>query len=73
MLDRGEIEPDLFWDERAAAFRETLVGAIADTSTALSSQGISSDLRAELEGQVEPLIFYLRIADAYLARRRKLH
>ena len=73
MLDRGEIQPNRFWDEKAAAFRKTLVDAIAETSEALSSQHISDDLRFQLEGQVEPLQFYLKMADAYLARRRRLH
>ena len=72
-LDRGEIEPNLFWDQKAAAFRETVISAITETSIALSSRRISHDLRAELESQVEPLNFYLRIADTYLASRRILH
>src|SRR6187549_3208893 len=67
MLDRGEIEANLFWDQKAAAFRETVISAIAETSTALSSRRISCGLRAELESQIEPLNFYLRIADTYLA------
>ena len=73
MLDHGDIEPNLFWDQKTAAFRETVIAAIAETSTALSSRRISNALRAELESQVEPLNFYLRIADNYLASRRKLH
>lgn len=72
-LDRGEIEPNLFWDQKAAGFRETVISAIAETSTALSSLHISHALRTELESQVEPLNFYLKIADTYLANRRNLH
>ena len=73
MLDRGEIEPNRFWDQKAAAFRKTLAEAIAETSEALSSPHISNERRLELEEQVEPLKFYLKMADAYLARRRSLH
>jgi len=73
MLDRGEIEPNLFWDQKTAAFRETVVAAIDETSTALSSKSIPTELREELESQVEPLNFYLRIADHYLASRQNLH
>lgn len=73
MLDRGEIEPNLFWDQKTQAFRQTVVAAIAETSSALSSNRISSALREELERQVEPLNFYLRIADSYLAGRQDVH
>lgn len=73
MLDRGEIEPDLFWDQKTAAFRETVVAAIAETSTALSSKHISAAMRKELESQIEPLNFYLCIADRYLASRHRLN
>jgi hypothetical protein len=72
-LDRREIEPNLFWDQKAAAFRETVISAIAETWTALASDHISHALRAELESQVDPLNFYLSIADTYLASRRNLH
>jgi hypothetical protein len=72
MLDRGEIEANLFWDQKAAAFRETVISAIAETSTALSSRRISCGLRAELESQIEPLNFYLRIAASGI-ERRNLH
>ena len=73
MLDRGDIEPNLFWDEKAATFRETIISAIDETSSALASREISKALRDELESQVEPLQFYLRIAETYLAGRRILH
>ena len=72
-LDRGEVDPNLFWDQNLAAFRETLVFAINETSDALSSQRISPELRDQLQSQVEPLKFYLSMADSYLAGRRDLN
>jgi hypothetical protein len=70
-LDRGEIEPNLFWDVNIAAFRQTVLLAIRETAHGLSSVHLSSDLRSELESQVEPLGYYLRMADCYLAKRRR--
>jgi len=71
-LDGGEIEPNLFWDANIVAFRQTVVAAIRDTADALSSPRLADDLRRELESQVEPLNFYLRMAESYLAKRRRL-
>jgi hypothetical protein len=70
-LDRGEIEPNLFWDQNMVAFRQTVLVAIRETSDGLARASLSAGLRAELESQVEPLNFYLRIADCYLAKRRQ--
>ena len=70
MLDRGEIEPNLFWDQNVAAFRLTVLCAMNETSNALASRHISPALRDELEGQIEPLKFYLDIANSYLAARK---
>jgi hypothetical protein len=69
MLDRGEMDPNLFWDQNISAFRETVLVAMRETSEALRSAKISLDLRTELEGQAGPLKFYLEIANSYLARR----
>ncbi len=68
MLDRGEIEPNLFWDQNAVAFRETVILSIRETSEALQCGTISDDLRAELESQIEPLKFYLEMANSCVAR-----
>lgn len=70
-LDGGEIEPNLFWDANIVAFRQTVVAAIRDTAEALSSERLSKELRSELESQVEPLNYYLRMAEGYLAKRRR--
>jgi len=70
-LDGGEIEPNLFWDANIVAFRQTVVAAIRDTAEALSSARLSDELRNELESQVEPLNYYLRMAEGYLAKRRR--
>jgi hypothetical protein len=68
MLDRGEIEPNLFWDQNALTFRETVILSIRETSEALRSGTISAELRAELESQIEPLKFYLEMANSCVAR-----
>ena len=70
-LDCGEIEPNLFWDENIIAFRQTVLVAIRDTADALSCERLSDDLRSELESQVEPLNYYLSLAEGYLAKRRR--
>ena len=70
-LDRGEIEPSLFWDQNVAAFRQTVLCAMNETSTALASPHISPALRDELEGQIGPLRFYLDIANSYLGARKR--
>ena len=70
-LDCGEIEPNLFWDENIVAFRQTVLVAIRDTADALACVRLSDELRAELQSQVEPLNYYLRMADCYLAKRRR--
>ena len=70
-LNRGDIEPNLFWDENIVAFRQTVLAAIRDTADALSSTRLTGELRNELESQVGPLTFYLRMADGYLAKRRR--
>ena len=69
MLDRGEMDPNLFWDQNISAFRETVLVAMRETSEALRSAKYLSTFRTELEGQAGPLKFYLEIANSYLARR----
>ena len=58
-----------FWDENIAAYRETVVCAIRETSDSLLSPTITLRWRIELEGQLEELIQYLALADGYIARQ----
>ena len=58
-----------FWDENIAAYRETVLGAIRETSDALLAPTITLRWRVELEGQLEDLIQYLALADRYIARQ----
>ena len=73
MLDRGEIDANLFWDQNVVAFRQTVIVAIEETSKGVTSMHVSEVLRAELQSQIEPLKFYLSLANRYLARRSNLH
>jgi hypothetical protein len=69
MLGRGDVDHNEFWDANIAAFRQTVLFAIRETSDALLSPRISLSWRAELEGQLEALVEYIEIADRYVARR----
>ena len=69
-LDSSDVELSAFWDENIAAFRQTVLIAIRDTSDALLSPSMPLNWRLELEGQLEALVKYLELADRYMARRR---
>lgn len=66
VLDQGEIEPEVFWNDNLAAFRDTLLVAIRETSDALSTPRLSPELRAEFEAQLPALRYYLVVADRQL-------
>ena len=71
MLGRGDIDHNEFWDANIAAFRQTVLFAIRETSDALLSPNISLSWRAELEGQLDALVEYIEMADRYVARRAR--
>ena len=58
-----------FWDENIAAFRQTVLFAISETSETLRTPFVPLDCRIELERQLEDLIRYIELADRYIARR----
>ena len=69
VMKDGKTDLSVFWDENVAAFRQTVIFAIRETSNALLSPTISPRWRAELEEQLEELIQYIALADRYVARR----
>jgi hypothetical protein len=58
-----------FWDEHIAAFRQTVLFAIRETSDALLSPTIPLRWRVELQAQLEDLVKYITLADRYIERR----
>ena len=67
MLGRPDLDQKAFWDEHILGFRQTVLLAIRETSEALLSPTISLQWRGELESQLEALIVYLKLAEAYTA------
>ena len=66
----GRRDGDLkdFWDQNIDAFRQTILFAIHETSEALLSPNIALQSRVELEGQLEMLAQYLKLAVQYAAQ-----
>ena len=66
----GRRDGDLkdFWDQNIDAFRQTILFAIHETSEALLSPNIALQSRVELEGQLEMLAQYLKLAVQYSAQ-----
>ena len=56
-----------FWDKNVAAFRQTVLLAIRDTSDALLSPDISAHWRKDLESQLPQLFQLLEFADRRIA------
>jgi hypothetical protein len=69
LLGRGQVEHNAFWDENVAAFRQTVLVAIRDTTEDLLSPGIAERWRILLQRQLESLVQYLELADRYIERR----
>lgn len=69
LLGRGDTDQDAFWDENIAAFRETVLLAIRETSDALLSPGMTCRWSAEFQEQLQVLVRYLELADDYIAQR----
>ena len=67
-LDHGEISSDIFWAENLAAFRDTLLFAINESSELLTGR-LAYRLRRELEDQIEALRGYMAIVDGHIAQR----
>jgi hypothetical protein len=68
MMD-GKTDRGVFWDDNVAAFRQTVIFAIRETSDLLLSPTIPQRWRFELEAQLEDLIQYIALADRYIERR----
>jgi hypothetical protein len=60
-------ERGVFWDENVAAFRQTVLLAIRDTSDALLSPTIPLRWREELDGQLQELLQHLELAERHIA------
>src|SRR3954454_9504198 len=59
----GTVSQNSFWQHKMAAFRQTMLFAIRETSDALLSPTISPRWRAELEKQLPLLVHYLEFAN----------
>ena len=68
-LNDDRTDLNSFWDEHVAAFRQTVLLAIRETSNALLVPTIPLRWRLELEGELEELIKYIAMADRYIERR----
>ena len=69
-------DQDAFWERNVAAFRQTLLVAILETSDALSSPDVPDRWRIELELQIDALCRYVEMADRHVvgrARRSRLN
>lgn len=68
-LGRDDVDLNAFWDENILGFRQTVLLAIRETSDALLSPSLKLRWRIELEGQLDALVGYIKLADRYIARR----
>jgi hypothetical protein len=71
VMKHADTDRGVFWDENVAAFRQTVILAIRETSDALLSPTVPPRWRAELEAQLEDLVAYMAMADRYIASRRE--
>jgi len=69
VLDEGMLDDATFWDENMAAFRETVLVAIGETSVALMSPATPLRWRLLLREQLDALERYVELADSYITRR----
>ena len=68
-LDADDLDQVAFWDEHVAAFKQTVLLAIRDTTDALLAVSMPNEWREELEGQLKALLGYLELTDRYVAAR----
>ena len=68
-LDAGDLDRLDFWDAHVAAFKQTVLVAIRDTSDALLAAQMPDEWRNELEGQLRALLGYLELTDRYVTAR----
>ena len=68
-LDSNDLDQVAFWDEHVAAFKQTVLVAIRDTTDALLAVSMPNEWREELEGQLKALLGYLELTDRYVAAR----
>ena len=66
-LDADDLDQLAFWEEHVAAFKQTVLVAIRDTSEALLAVQMPGEWRAELEGQLKALLSYLELTDRFVA------
>jgi hypothetical protein len=71
LLDHGAPQ-DAFWDSNVAAFRQTVLEAIGETSDALLSKDLTTARRDDLEEQVRALRHCIEVADSYVVRRSRI-
>jgi hypothetical protein len=71
VLSGGEDEQKEFCEENVAAFRQTVLVAIKETSDALRLHEVPQPCRRELEEQVKALRRYAAMADRYIAEQRR--
>ena len=69
VLDQGMLDDDEFWKANIAAFRETVLVAIGETTVALMSPATPQRWRALLREQLDELERYAGLADSYVTRR----
>ena len=65
------VDRDNFWEANVAAFRQTALAAIRETSDALLSSRLPERWRTELESQVVALRRCVELADDYVAQRAR--
>ena len=70
-FDETSTEQDDDFDEHVAAFRQTVLVAIQETSAALLMPDVPSRWRVELERQVKALRRYAAFADRYMAEKAR--
>ena len=69
LLDEGMLDDDEFWNANIAAFRETVLVAIGETTVALMSPATPQRWRLLLRRQLDELERYAELADSYVTRR----
>lgn len=69
VMEGGDADLHGFWDENVAAFRQTVLLAIRETTHVLLAASTPLNWRGELQDQLDQLLQYIQLADRYIARR----